>query len=382
MQVYKTFFAIVRRNLGMVIMYGCIFLAISAMLSVVMPGQTTPQFEDTKVPVTVIDRDQSVLSTALTEYLYERQKPAPLADDDTAMQDALYRRNTEYILFLPQGFGDALLQGDLPLLDTVQVPGSYSAAYVDSQLQGYLNTLRAYLAAGYAPQDAATHTHDDLQAQVSVTLSQGAVKSVPSVYYFFQFLCYGLSMVMIFGMSPVLLAFNRKEISVRLNASALPLRRRNLELGRASLTFAGIAFAVFLLAALVMYRAQMLSIGIALCILNGLAFLVFSTALALLVGMVSKNSNMISAIANVVVLAMCFLGGVYVPVTLLSPGMQSAARLIPTFWYIQAVDGALEYAAAGTSLSAVWQGIGMQLLFALALFSASVLISRQKQRIA
>lgn len=383
MQVFKTFFAMVRRNMGMMVMYTCIFVGMTSIISNVSANATAATFQDVKTPVTVVDRDGSRLSAAITDYLYSRQEAMPLEDEGTVLQDALYRRVTSYILFIPAGYEADFLRGDAPALEAAQVPDSYSGAYVDGQLQGYLQTVRAYTDAGLMLETALATAGEDAAAGVSVALTQAEVKRAPAVANFFQYMCYGLVMAMMFGLAPVLMAFNTKELAARMNASALPLRRRNTQVALGALVLAVLCYAFYIAIGFVLYRDAMLGAGALLCVLNGFVFLLFSTALGLLVGMVSKNGNMISAIGNVVGMALCFLGGVFVPGDLLGGAMRTVTKFLPTYWYMQVVNTAAGAAELGAqAMQSVWEGMGIQLVFAAAILAVALVVSKTRQRTA
>ncbi|NLW78693.1 MAG: ABC transporter permease [Ruminococcaceae bacterium] len=383
MQVFKTFFAVVRKNIGLMCMYTGIFVGIAITMANVVPAEGGASFQETKTSVTVIDRDNSALSAAITNYLYGRQTAVPLEDDQSVLQDALYRRVTSYILFIPAGYEQAFLGQASPEMETAQVPDSYSGAYVDNQVESYVKTVRAYTQAGFGLEAALEAAQADNARAVPVALTQTVVQSRAGVYYFFQFLCYGMAMVMIFGLAPVLLAFSQKGLAARMNASALPLRKRNGQIGLGALVLALLCFVIYMLMAAIIYRDAMLATGALICMLNAFVFLIFSTALGLLIGMVSKNSNMVTAIANVVVLAMCFLGGVYVPKEVLGAGVQTAGKFLPTTWYMQVVDTATTTTEfTQQAMNTIWQGMGMQLIFAAALVSVALVVSKYRQRTA
>lgn len=383
MQVFKCFFAIVRRNLGMMIMYAVIFIGITVIVTSVVPQETKTNFEDTRLSVTVIDRDGSAASEDLAQWLYQRQDPVPLEDDEEILQDALYRRTTQYILYIPEGYGASLSSGDVLPLEAKVVPGSYQTSYIDEQLKACVGAVQAYIYAGFSPEAAFAAAADDTDIQTQTQLTQAQISELPDMYYYFLYLCYGLGMVMMFGLAPTLLAIGRQDVLARTNASALPLRRKNLQLGLGAGLLAVACFVLFALVALIMYPDQLLSISGAVCLLNALVFVLFSTALGLLVGQVAKNGNMISAIANVVIMGMCFLGGIFVQTDLLSSSMQTVAKFLPTYWYAQVARAAVGFdGAADIVMRPVLEGIGMQLLFTLALVSVALVVSRKKQQIA
>ena len=115
--------------------------------------------------------------------------------------------------------------------------------------------------------------------------------------------------------------------------------------------------------------------------LNAFVFLVVSVALAFLIGQVSKTSGMISAIANAVVLGMCFLGGVYVPIEFMGTTMGTVAKFFPTYWYVQSVQSAANHTTMASSTAPIFEGMGLQLIFAAALMCVALVVAKQKQRI-
>lgn len=382
MQVFKCFFAVVRRNLGLMIMYAAILITLSAIMSNVAPETIRTSFEDSRIPVTVVDRDGSEVSAGIAEYLYANQNEAVYPDDEEILRDALYHRTTEYVLYIPEGFGASLAAGTPLEMESTQVPESYAATYVEEQVKGYVSTLRAYLAAGFDSAEALRLAAEDAATGVEASLSEKEVRAMPPVSYYFTYLCYGLSMVMIFGLSPVLLTFNKRGLAARMNASALPLRKKNAQIALGAFVLAIISLLCFILVGLIIYRGEMLTQGTLLCIGNAACYLFFSVALGMLVGQVARSSNMISALANVAVMAMCFLGGVFVPYDVMGSGMQTVAKFMPTYWYLQAVDTASTTVRLTLdSLAPYFQGMGLQLIFGVALLSVALVVSRHKQRI-
>lgn len=382
MQVFKCFFSIVRSNIGMILMYVVITLSISGILANVAPQQQATAYAQTRLAVTVVDRDGSEASQALEDFLYARQKPCPLEDDETVLQDALYRRATWYVLYIPKGYGAALRRGESPALQAAQVPGSYQGAYIETQVGAFAGALQTYLAAGFEAQEALLAATQDASRETEATLAFGASTGMSPMYYYFLYLCYGLGMVMLFSLAVSLQAMGKQGVLARTNVSALPLRKKNTQTALAAAVMALVCFGFFVAVAIILYRQELFTTGGMLCLLNALVFLLFSTALALLVGQLAKNRMVISAVANVVIMGMCFLGGIYVSPDLFGAGMQTVSKFMPSYWYGNVVRAA----ATGNFTSAnTWQAMGegfaMQVPFILALVAVALVVSRKKQHI-
>ncbi|MDL2236999.1 ABC transporter permease [Christensenellaceae bacterium OttesenSCG-928-K19] len=382
MQVFKCFLKIVRQNIGMLIMYLMIFIILVAAFSNFGSTQQLESYSDTKVNLAIIDRDSSGASRALTGILAERHTLISLPDDVQALQDALYNRDVAYILFIPAGYEQTLLSGKSPMLENAQIPSSYSGEYVTHLVEGYTSTLGVYLGAGFSLADALINTANDLSSQAAVTMTHPEGAEAPGIYYYYKYLSYAVLLMIIFGLCPVLMVFNQKQIAMRMNSSALPLRSKNFGLGLGAIALAAICFAVLILFGFIMYGSDMLQSGALICLLNAACFLATSVTLAFLIGQLSKSGNMLSALANAVGLGLSFLGGVFVPLEVMGSDMQRIAQLFPTYWYVHVTDLSIGSGAASQLTTEMAQSMGIQLLFAAAFLAAALVVSRQKQRTA
>lgn len=112
MTVFKGYLRIVRANLGQLLMYVGIFLAICVAISRSNPGGTTESFTQKKLNAAVIDRDGGSLGTLLEHYIGQEHNRISIADDPQVLQEELYYRNVEYILVIPKGAQERMLAGE------------------------------------------------------------------------------------------------------------------------------------------------------------------------------------------------------------------------------------------------------------------------------
>lgn len=104
-------------------------------------------------------------------------------------------------------------------------------------------------------------------------------------------------------------------------------------------------------------------------------------ALAYTLTQCGLREEALNAIANLGGMVMSFLGGAWVPLSLMGPGAQAAARFSPTFWMYDAVTCALG-ARAVTPQVMVTVGVdlGIIALFAAAIVSTGLVASRLRVR--
>ena len=72
--------------------------------------------------------------------------------------------------------------------------------------------------------------------------------------------------------------------------------------------------------------------------------------------------------------------GVFVPQAIMSPAVLKVSQFLPAYWYVRANDllGSIHTASAET-LRPVFECMGIQLLYAAALFALALLLSKKKQ---
>ena len=81
MPIFRCFYKIIWKNKVSLFVYMGIFIMLSVLLSGNASSNPVAVYNDTAIPVAVIDRDHSESSVALKAYISERQKMVELADE-------------------------------------------------------------------------------------------------------------------------------------------------------------------------------------------------------------------------------------------------------------------------------------------------------------
>lgn len=381
MQVFKCFFKIVRSKKLQMMIYGSIFIALTVMFSN-FGRDNDVGFQTTKVNVGIVDHDQSTVSKALKRFLAEEQNVKVMKDDKKNMQNELFYRNVEYILILPKGFGDSLMSEDKKAqIKNVKVPNSTSGYMIDQQVNKFTKQVRSYLAAGFTEQQAVERAENTLKSSVEVTL-KGSKKAgeQSNTAYYFQYLAYIFIALITVAVSPVFMVFYKKDIRRRNQCSAATEKSRNLQLALGTLTASVGCWLLFMILAMAMYRNEIFQGNIWLFMLNSLTFMGVAAGISFLAGLLVTNDDALQGVVNVVSLGSAFLGGVFVPLEFLSKQVLTVSRFLPTYWYIR--SNKLIDQLDTLDMSHIWpalQGILIQAGFALALFAAAMLVSKQKR---
>lgn len=401
MQVFKSFFKVLNKYKGQMILYMCIFCSLLVMFIKSNSGSETGAYSDKKCKFAVFDYDGTAASLALTSYLEQTNKRIgtvndeklnmqdfqltstsgsdySIEDEKISMQNALYNREVDAIIRIPEGFEDKLISGEAEgVIDVITIPGTQNSMLVESDLDGFLGMMGMYIKAGYDMDTAVEKAKTALAETAEVSLPDGEDVSTHSgMYIFFSYLGWVMLCLIITGVSAVLQVFGRKELKDRIECSSYNFLNFNKELVLGMITTGGMICGVFLVFAVIMLKGQVFSLEGGMYILNMLCYAVVCLSIAFLVSKLTSNKEILSMIANVVSLGMAFLCGIFVPVEYLGEGVIKVAHFLPAYWYNQAAFN-IDFHISDKQGS-IFTAMGVQILFAIAILVIGMVADRRK----
>ena len=167
MTVFKGYMRIMKKNTGLILLYLGIFFGVTMALQAAAGKETYTSYESEKIKIGVVDKDNGPLAEGLVKWLEGTHHVTMLEDNREKLQEELFYRNVEYIVVIPEDFYEnCMVNGES--ISVTKVPGSYSAYYVDQQLESCLNTMRTYLKAGFSQKEAATAILDKKRGEVTM----------------------------------------------------------------------------------------------------------------------------------------------------------------------------------------------------------------------
>ena len=383
MKVFKTCMLIARRCFGTLISFVIVFICISVFTSRIQGDTMEAAFKGEAVPFTLINRDEnSPIIDGLHEYLLTQAPEIKLEDDEQTLQNALYYAETDYINIVPEGFNE-----NWPNMN-VQVstrPDSMQSYFMDALVDSYFNQVKLQQSLNPAePEKAVEAALTSLQQEIQVEKQRfgGGLEMTEGYQVYFRLVGYALLMLIYQFISSVQMVFGKKELRMRHGASPLSQRRLTMEVVfYGALISLGICL-ILLCIAYWMHGDYLAAGGWQLGLLvsvNVLTFMLVAVTLSILCSQFTSTPTVQAIISNFVSLALSFLGGLFVPMELLSEGMLKVARFLPTYWYADTFDkinALTSYSAQ--ALEPVVQGLLLQLIFAVTFFCLSLLISKYK----
>jgi len=385
MKVFEACILVVKRRFGSFLLYFVVFMALALILPALSADQFTADFTAVKPRFTVINRDaNSPLTYGLMTYLRENGVEAEFEDDRSALQDATFFRATDYIVFLPLGFRDSFFSGDPISLETVKTTNTAVGFYVDSLINQYLNQARIYLAAGGTMSEEAlvTAVLNDLSIEASVEKKNFGVSAPLDAGFrmFNQMLAYILLVLVILCVTNITMVFRRPDLRKRNLCSPMKQRSASAQQMLCGLLLSIVAWLLMSVIGLIMHGRNLDGVDIrivAMILLNSLVFTTVAMSIAVLSGSFVRSANTQNAVANILTLGTCFLGGVFVPLSLLGDNILFVSRFLPTYWYVTGLDSISALTSFDFSaLTPVWQAMLMQVAFAVAISCVALMINK------
>lgn len=386
MQVFRAYFKVMRASAGAISIYIAIFLGLSVAFSLAEAPQEAERFAQTRTPIAVINRDgDASLARGLAGYLADTSRVVPYPDDPEKLQDALFFRDVDYIAIIPAGFSADFLSGRDCAVQNVTVSGSISSRYLNMRIDKYLRTarLRHQYGGDQSQEELAATVLADLAQETPVTVlsSSAANGSERGFVFYYRYFAYAVLATIMMGVSSIMMAFNKPDLRRRNLCAPIPARSRSLQLAAGHTVFALGCWLLLVLVSFVLYGRSLLSSGLVwLYCLNTLAFTVVSASIGFLVGSSVKSVGAQAGAVNVIANGMCFIGGVFVPQSILSKQVLDVGRFLPAYWYVKVNDAlsGLSRPTAG-AVRPIYGDILIQLAFAAAVFATTLLLTKERE---
>lgn len=380
MQVFKAFFMILKKNIKTAIIFTVIFVAISFGIATSSDGKDS--FVESRITIAVIDEDSSEASKALTAFFAKKHEIKDIGTDKEKLTEELYWGTVDYVLIIRNGFNDALEKGEISrdLLGEYKVRESYSAAYMRTELNEYVKTVEACTASGKSYSEALTSAAEALSRDTEVTFAEdksGTADYSKDFSVYFQYMPYILISVMLSTLGIVLSSLNKKDVRYRTECSSLSPRSSTLQIFAASAVFVLVIWLIYMIAGAVMYGGIYKGVSW-YAVLNSLIFTLVSASIAIFISSLDVEENVFSILTQIIGLGMSFLCGVFVPLSILSEGVQTVSRFLPAYWYIKANDMIVGRETFDGAKLAGYMGI--QLAFVAVLLLLTLVVRRSRRQ--
>lgn len=382
MIVFKTFFKILYKNKFLVILYTALLLIFGTIN--MQTEDNSIDFSETKPDIMIVNKDEEgTLTKSFVKYLNNHANIIEAFDDEEKISDALFYRETNYVIYIPDNYSKDFLSG-LDVKVDIKSTGDYQASIASLLVEKYLNTAKRYLSITSDEENLINNIEDTLNNDIKVTMtSKLDQSSLSKAKFYFNFESYSILACLIYIICLMLSTFNSEKIKKRMLVSSTDYKKCNRVLFLANILFAMVIWLLYLIFGIVLVKDAMLSINGIMFMINSFIFTLSATSIAFFIGNLTNNKETISGIVNVIALGSSFLCGAFVPQDFLPSSVLNIAHLLPTYYYIRNNEliTTLEVVDINT-LKPLLINAGIMILFIVILVCISNIISKYKRHIA
>lgn len=380
MTVFKTFWKIVNKYKGTIILYTVMLISFGGINLV--SNDTTTTFTSTLPNIAIVNNDQkSVLTNNLISYLSENSKVVDIENDEEKINDALFYRDVSYVVYIPKNYTNDVLKGMNPTID-IKSTNDYTSSLEEMMLTDYLNLQNTYLKLTTDQTKLTNYINDTLKDKSKVVLtSKVDTKSLSKVSRYFNFASYSILAVVIFIITLVLTSFKEKTVNKRIVVSSMNYKKHSGLILKSSLLYALIVWVLFSLLAIILLGKSLLNIRGLLLLLNTLIFTLQALTFALLISSLVNNKDAIGGIVNVVALGSAFLCGAFIPSMYLPEKVVSISHIFPAYYYNNSNDLVTSLEVINlTTLKPFITNIMMMLVFMLVFIVLNNFVIKNKRK--
>ena len=329
MTIFKTYWKIVKKNIGIIILYTVMLLVFGTMN--LKANKNSFEFISSKPDIIIVNNSSGIITDNLISYLKTNANVKNITDEND-IDDAVFFRDANYVIYIPKEFENKIENGKEFNID-IKTNNSYDSYIASELLNRYLDVFSKYMNLYNDKILAIQKLDNTLNKKASVVIeSKTNLNSKTSLFY--NFSSYSIMAIVIYIICLVLSSFNDEKISKRTNVSGMNYKTFNNYLYISSFTFTFIIFIVYLILSFLILKSSILNINGILYSLNMFIFFIVSFTMAILISNLVKSKGAISGVVNVISLGSAFLCGAFIPVKYMPSFALKIAHIFPTFYFI------------------------------------------------
>ena len=382
MTVFKTFLRVLNKLKVPVIMFTAMLIIFGGLN--MKTNKSSMSFVATKPDVLIINSDENVgITKNLVSYIKKKCNIKKIENNKEAIDDALFYRQVNYIIYIPENFREDFLDGKNPEIE-VKSTGDYQASLAQMVLERYTKLANSYLKTTSSEEELIEKINEIIENEPEIKItSKLNSNDLDKATFYYNFASYSILAGCVYVICLILSSFNEEKIKKRIIISSMNYKEHNRKLLLSNVVFAIVLWLVYILLSFALIGKEMFTSHGFIYILNSFVFALCSVPIAFLIATLVNNKSAISGIVNVVALGSSFLCGAFVPMELLPDAILKIAHILPTYYYIKNNESikSLETIDFGT-LKPILINMGIILIFGIIFVVLTNIVSKKKRKIA
>lgn len=296
------------------------------------------------------------------------------------------------MFFIPEGFeGDLVAAArageSLPRLDVTYGAGTMAAALSSAEASRWISLAGAAAALEPAASNgdvakAAEHAATE-RAEVEIEQVKVDSTAAATLESYFNFGAYAIISSVIVSVGLVFSGMNEPERVRRMDAGPISERQRSFAVFAAAAVLTVCIWFVSIMLGVVGFAGAVAEVGVGrVCLALAATFALALTPLAVgfALSSLGAREELLNGVGNLLGMLMTFLGGAWMPLSLMGSAVQTVAHFVPTYWVNDAISKALASDLTSAVLGDIACDLGVTVLFAAAIAAAGLALARAKSR--
>lgn len=381
MTVFRTFLRVLNKNKFIIIMYTAILIFFGGFN--IQTNETNTSFVASKPDILIINQDEEIgLTKNLVEYIKANSNIIEIQNNEEAINDALFYRDVNYIIYIPENYREDFLNGENPKIE-IKSTGDYQASLAGMMLERYIKVANTYQKNTDSEEELINKINETLSKQTEVEItSKLDTDNLSKATTYYNFANYSILAGCVYVICLILSSFKEEKIAKRTIISSINYKKYNRQLLLSNSLFAILLWIFYVALSFILVGDIMFSAHGLIYIANSFVFTMCAVTIAFLIGNLVNNKNAINGIVNVVALGTSFLCGAFVPMEWLPDSVLKVAHILPSYYYISSNEmiAGLEIINF-EALKPILTNMGMILIFTIAFVIITNMVSKRKRKI-
>ncbi len=333
MTVFKTFLKVLNKCKLPIIMY-TVFLIFFGGFNM-QTSENNTNFVAEKPDVLIINKDEEKgITKNFVDYIKNNSNIIDIENDEEKVNDALFYRDVNYIIYIPENYREEFLKGNNPEIE-IKSTGDYSASYTEMLLSRYIKIANTYVKNVESEEELTSKINETLSKETKIEISSKLdTDNLSKACFYYNFANYSILAGLVYVICLILSSFKKENIQKRTIISSMNYKKINRKLLLSSSLVAIGLWLSYVVLSFILVGNVMFTMHGMMYIANSFIFSICALTIAFLIGNLITNKNAINGIINVVALGSSFLCGAFVPMEWLPDSVLKIAHILPSYYYI------------------------------------------------
>lgn len=381
MTVFKAFLKVLNKCKVPIILYTVLLIGFGGFN--MQTSDNSTNFVASKPDVFIINEDKEEgITKNLVDYMKNNTNVLEVPSTEEAIDDALFYREVNYIIYIPNHYREEFLKGNNPEIK-IKSTGDYQASLADMLLERYSKVANSYQKIITSEEELIGKVNETLEKQTQVEItSKLDTDQLQKASFYYNFTNYSILAGCVYVICLILSSFHEEKIAKRTIISSMSYHSHNRKLLVSNSLFAFFLWGMYVLLSFPLVGNIMFTMHGLVYIINSFLFTICALTIAFLIGNLVSNKNAVNGIVNVVALGSSFLCGAFVPMEWLPDTVLKIAHILPSYYYIKSNELLREIETVNLeALHEIIINMGIIVAFAIGFTIIANIVARKKRKI-